>query len=300
MLEKARAFFKERAVIEVDCPLLLSSASIDAHIDLISCSASGKTRYLHSSPEYCMKRLLAEGVGDIYQLGHVFRDFEEGRRHNPEFTMAEWYRLGFSFEEMIEETCDFISLFTGPIKREIKSYRDVFVEHTGIDPYQISVADLQQWLLDRGHTVSFNPETDTKDDLLSYMLSTFVEPHLGKEVLTVVPYFPPSQAALAKVRTVDGMLVSERFEVFYEGIELANGYHELQDVKEQRTRFLEANSMRVKMGKNALPIDEQFLQALERGLPDCCGVAVGFDRLMMIYLKTKSISDVLPWDWATS
>lgn len=244
-----------------------------------------------------MKRLLAQGMGDIYQLGHVFRAFEYGRRHNPEFTMAEWYRVGITFDEMMKETCEFISIFVGDLPVVVKSYQEVFLEYTGLDPLQVSVESLLLWIAKQGHTPPYNPETDSKDDLLSYILASFVEPHLGRGVITCVPYFPKSQAALAKIKDDN---VAERFEVFHEGIELANGYHELQDAKEQRKRFIESNALRVKMGKKELPIDERFLQALETGFADCCGVAVGFDRLVMLHLKTDTLADILPFSWHES
>ena len=294
LLKRARAFFDERQILEMDCPMLLQAASIDAHIDLISCPTENQIRYLHTSPEYCMKRLLAMGMGDIYQLGHVFRAFEYGRRHNPEFTMAEWYRVGFSFEQMMQETCEFISLFVGDLPVIVKSYQELFLEYVDLDPFTASLEALLLWIAKQGHTPPYNPETDSKDDLLAYILATFIEPHLGRGVITCVPYFPKSQAALAKVKDEN---VAERFEVFHEGIELANGYHELQDAKEQRKRFIESNALREKMGKESLTIDERFLQALEKGFSDCCGVAVGFDRLVMLHLKAESLEEVLPFSW---
>jgi elongation factor P--(R)-beta-lysine ligase len=298
LLQKARAFFHERSVLEVDVPCLSKVASVDAHIDLITCEVMQGQAFLHSSPEYGMKRLLAEGAGDIYQLSHVFRDGECGRKHNPEFMMCEWYRVGMSFEAMMQETCDFISLFVSDLPRQIISYQEAFIQHTGLDPFKASIALLEQFIQSMGHNVAFDPEKDTKDDRLSYILSAFVEPYLGSECLTILPYFPPTQAALAQVRTVNNNLVAERFEVFCDGLELANGYHELQDAHEQRKRLHEANQMRLSLGKKSLPIDEHFLQALEAGLPDSCGVAVGFDRLMMLHCKTDQLSDVLSWDWS--
>lgn len=298
MLKKARQFFEERNVLEVDCPSLSASASIDTHIDLIPCHTMGsERRFLHSSPEYGMKRLLAEGIGDIYQLSHVFRDGEYSLKHNPEFMMAEWYRCGFSFEEMMEETCDFISLFIGELPREICSYQEIFLRHTGIDPFTAPSETLLHYIEQQGHQAPYNPLENTKDDLLSFIVGTFIDPHLGKGCLTIIPYFPPSQAALAKVRSIGNYLVAERFEVFCEGLELANGYHELQDAREQKERLLEANECRRRLGKEELPIDTHFLEALKNGLPDSCGVAVGFDRLMMLRCKTKKLSDVIAWEW---
>jgi elongation factor P--(R)-beta-lysine ligase len=298
MLKQARMFFEERNVLEVDCPALSEAASVDTHIDLIRCQPSGgSSRYLHSSPEYGMKRLLALGTGDIYQLSHVFRDGEYSVRHNPEFTMAEWYRCGFSFEEMIAETCEFISLFVGPLPVEVYSYKEMFLRYTGINPFEATCDELLGFIAKKGEQPPYNPLENTKDDLLSFIVACFIDPYLGKGALHVIAYFPPSQAALAKVREVEGELVAERFEVFCEGLELSNGYHELQDAKEQHQRLLEANECRIRLGKDALPIDTNFLEALEMGLPDSCGVAVGFDRLMMLRCKVKRLTDVIAWDW---
>ncbi len=300
MLKKARQFFEERKVMEVDCPILSASASVDAHIDLIACTACNEKRFLHSSPEYGMKRLLALGSGDIYQLSHVFRDSEHGVRHNPEFMMAEWYRCGLSLEALMEETCQFISLFVGDLPRQYISYQELFLQHTGLDPFSVSCEALLEFCAKQGVEAPFDPRHNTKDDLLSFIVATCIDPHLGRGCLTVVPYFPPSQAALAQVRTVAGHLVAERFEVFCEGLELANGYHELQNPSEQRRRFEEANQLRLQLGKEMLPIDERFLYALEQGLPDCSGVAVGFDRLMQLHCHASSIAEVIAWDWSVS
>lgn len=295
MFQAVRAFFAKRGVIETDCPLITSFASIDAHIDLIPVQdAQGSTRYLHSSPEYGMKRLLAEGMGDIYQLAHVFRQGEYGHRHNPEFMMAEWYRLHLSFEEMIEETFDFIQLFLAPQPRSIISYRDAIIKYTGIDYVTASEEELADFLK---KDLYAGAEKEGKDALLNILLPTYVEPHLGQGELTALAYYPASQAALAKTRMIAGAPVAERFEVYFKGVELANGYHELADPHEQRKRLVEANQERLKMGKRALPIDEFFLKALEKGLPPCCGVAVGFDRLMLLRQEKSRLSEVIPFDW---
>lgn len=268
MLEKARLFFKERSILEVDTPLLTPLPSLDTHIDLIETSDIGKKGYLISSPEYSMKRLLAEGSGDIYQLSHVFRAGESGRRHSPEFLMAEWYRVGFTFDQMIEETADFISLFLGPLPRRKISYREALLQCAKIDPI--------------GHD----------DEELNRLLAFEVEPKLGKGELTILTHYPASQAALAKQTVIDDYAVAERFEIYYEGIELCNGYNELSDSKEQRLRFEEANCQRSALGKEPYPIDEALLLALER-LPPCCGVAVGVDRLMMLRHGKTHIDQIL-------
>lgn len=299
MLAKARAFFSERGIIEVDCPLLTSNASVDLHIDLISALFQGEeTRYLHSSPEYGMKRLLSEGIGDCYQLAHVFRDGEVGHKHNPEFMMAEWYRQGVGFEDFILETIDFIKLFLGDLEHVVVSYKQLFEEHLGLDPFKASEDVLMAAIQKSG--ISYYPSIleEGRDALLNLLLGALIEPKLGKDKLTVLAYYPESQAALAKAALVDGDRVAKRFEVYYQGVELANGYDELADAKEQRRRLTEANEERLKHGKRQLPIDEAFLAALEQGLPEACGVAVGFDRLMMLRHKRDKISDVIAFDWA--
>lgn len=296
MLSEARKFFQERGVLEVDCPLITQAASVDAHIDLIAVRDFGSWRYLHSSPEYGMKRLLADGIGDIYQLAHVFREGESSNKHNPEFTMAEWYRLGIPFEGMIEETVDFIRLFTGDLPYRILSYRDAFKQYAGLDYITASTDELRAYLDERAIVPYAGIESEGKDALLNIILGTFIEPHLGQNELCVLAYYPASQAALAKTCPRGDELAAERFEVYYKGIELANGFHELADALEQRKRLLEANDFRKQLGKDTLPIDEKFLQALEKGLPDCCGVAVGFDRLMMLR-HNAPIANVIPFVW---
>lgn len=296
MLAKARAFFSERGVLEVDCPLITEEASVDAHIDLIEVDGGSGIRYLHSSPEYGMKRLLADGIGDIYQLAHVFRKGEVSGKHNPEFTMAEWYRLGITFEEMIEETADFVRLFLGALPLRILSYRDAFKENLGIDYLNASIQELIALLESHGIHPYAGIENEGKDAILNLLLGSLIEPHLGKGEICALAYYPSTQAALAKRALRDDEPVAERFELYYNGIELANGYHELADAKEQRERLKESNEHRVQLGKTPLPIDEKFLVALEKGLPECCGVAVGFDRLMMLR-HGKEIGDVIPFAW---
>jgi lysyl-tRNA synthetase class 2 len=305
MLAAARAFFARHSILEVDCPLITSAASVDAHIDLISiCYQNRDKRYLHSSPEYGMKRLIAEGAGDIYQLAHVFRDGELGVKHNPEFMMAEWYRLSVPFSQMIAETAEFIYLFLeirlNSNKFEILSYRDAFLRYAGFDYYTASEEELIHFI--RKNELEIYPEAvnEGKDALLNLILGSLIEPQLGKDGLTVLAYYPASQSALARTVFRGEEAVAERFEIYFEGIELCNGFHELSDPLEQRKRFQEANQMRISLGKEPLPIDEKFLAALEKGLPDCCGVAVGFDRLMMLRHKAKTIADVIPFGWQTA
>lgn len=300
MLAAARSFFQLKGVIEVDCPQITAAASVDAHIDLIPILHHNETRYLHSSPEYGMKRMLSEGLGDIYQLSHVFRHGEWGSKHNPEFTMAEWYRLDITFQEMIAETVDFIRLFLGDLPTITQSYREVFQTYAGFDYLKMSEHDLAAYLEDRGITPYPDVVEEGKDALLNLVIGTIIEPCLGQNELFVLAYYPASQSALAQTRWHGDEQVSERFEVYYKGVELANGYHELTNPQEQHQRLIEANTSRQRLGKPALPIDYLFLKALEKGLPDCCGVAVGFDRLMMLRHHRTNIADVIPFGWETA
>lgn len=301
MLARSRRFFRARNITEVDCPSITASASVDAHIDLMPVLyTQNETRYLHSSPEYGMKRLIAQGIGDIFQLAHVFRDGEYSHKHNPEFTMAEWYRIGIAFADMITETLGFIRLFLGNLPSKTLSYREMFHTYAKIDYHTATERELIEFL--HTHNIETYPELvkEGKDAILNIILGTIIEPQLGQDELFVLAYYPASQAALAQTKFHGDEQVAERFEVYYQGVELANGYHELANAKEQRKRLEEANSQRKALGKKILPIDEFFLNALEKGLPDCCGVAVGFDRLMMLRHNRKFVADVIPFEWTVA
>lgn len=298
MLKSSRDFFEARGVVEVDCPILSAQASVDAHIDLIpALYHNSETRYLHSSPEYGMKRLLAEGMEDIYQLSHVFRDGEKSAKHNPEFTMVEWYRKGFNLEQMVDETIEYIQVLLGPLPCSMISYREAFLEIAGIDYLTATNEQLFHYIQQNQIPYYSSIVEEGKDALLNVILGSIIEPLLGMQGLCVLAYYPASQCALAKKRWIDGEEVAERFEVYYQGTELANGYHELTNSDEQRVRFIEANETRLKLGKKPLPLDENFLEALQKGIPSCSGVAVGFDRLMMLRQGKKEIAEVLAWGW---
>lgn len=296
--ERARSFFKARGILEVDCPALSRAAPIDQHIDVMSVSLSQEDPtqigYLHTSPEYGMKRLLAEGIGDIYQLSHVFRQGEESPKHSPEFTMAEWYRVGVSLEKLIDETLDFIRLFLGDLPKEKIRYREALIRYAGIDHCHASIEDLLACASRHGLELSPSARESNRDTLLQLLLGFVVEPHLGRDSLCVLYDYPATQAALALTHRVGEEEVAERFEVYYQGIELANGYHELCNASEQRRRLEQAQDLRRASGKDPLKIDEHFLAALASGLPDCCGVAVGFDRLVQLRHHAPTLSDILP------
>ena len=299
MLMQARLFFSNRGILEVDTPILSPSAPIDAHIDLIEAQMHDKrTGYFHSSPEYAMKRLISMGLTDIYQIGHVFRYAEEGANHNPEFTMAEWYKARISFEKMISETLEFIQLFLGDLTITQMSFRELFIQYANIDYLFCKEDDLVSYIRLNDPSHPLDIATWDKDTLLQYILSFFIEPRLGENELFVLKYFPASQAALSQVSLMNEEPVAERFEVYYKGIELANGYHELTCAKEQKRRFESSNQQRISLGKKPYPIDQELLLALEKGLADCCGVAVGFDRLMMLRHGKKHIKEAIAFCWA--
>jgi len=292
MLGAARQFFAERNVLEVDCCALSPFAAIDVNIDVISADVSPNMRgYLHTSPEYAMKRLLAAGSGDIYFLGHVFRQGEIGRLHNPEFTMAEWYRVGMSFETMIEETAEFIQLFLGKLPVKQLSYRKAFELFAGVN---YTSDDL--FAAARRHQLQPDPAW-SRSTLQHFLLTHVIEPKLGNQELTVLTDYPPNEAALARIVEKDNEPVAERFEIYFRGVELCNGYHELPDGHELRRRFTADNLERVQAGKPAYALDEAFLGALGPHFPDCCGVSVGIDRLLLLRHKRSSLNEVLPFSW---
>lgn len=284
MLSRARQFFSSRNILEIDCGALVRCPPNDSNIDIIQTDQDHA--FLHSSPEYCLKKLLSAGLKDCYFLGHVYRKAELGRLHNPEFTMAEWYRIGISFSEMIEETADFLFLFFEKRPVRILSFRDAFSLYAKIDYTQASLQELQ--------TLAKNPWP--RETCLHYILSHLIEPNLGIQELTVLTDYPPEEAALACLVEKNGERVAERFEIYVNGVELANGYHELTDANELRRRFEEKNFARMKEGKEPYEIDEKLLASLDT-LPDCCGVALGFDRAFMLRHNLSSIKPIIPFAW---
>lgn len=294
-LALARSFFAECDIMEVDCLALSPKASIDINIDLFSTSSSiHGQRFLFSSPEFPMKRLLCDGSGDIFYLGHVWRHEEAGTKHSPEFLLAEWYRIGISFSQMMRETIEFAERFIEKRKHCFLSYREAFLLYAKIDPFTASLQQLTSACKDfEGYPI----DDSSPDELLNLLLALKVEPSFDKHTITVLYHYPASQAALSRQVDDNGHIVAERFEIYCEGLELANGYHELANPREQKARFCADNAFRQNAGKEIYPIDENFLSALELGLPDCCGVAVGVDRLLMIREGVASIGEVMPIAW---
>ena len=295
LFEKVRSFFSSKGVLEVDTPLLSTTAPIDEHIEIMDvCLGEGKKGYLHSSPEYAMKRLLSTGIGDIYQMSHVFRQGELSPLHNPEFTMVEWYRLNMSFDSFIEETAKFIRLFLPNLPLKKISYREAFLQFAKIDYLKASQKELLLCAKEHGIDIS---SPLSKEDLLHLLMGFVVEPNLGKDTLEALIDYPASQAALAKTEIRDGEPIAKRFEIYYQGVELSNGYLELTDATKQEERLLESQAKRKEAGKPPLPLDKKFLEALSLGIPDCCGVAVGFDRLLLLKRKGSSLQEVLPFSF---
>ena len=287
-------------MLEVDTPLLCSSGITDPAIEPLIVSAGdvvAAPRYLQTSPEYAMKRLLAAGSGAIFQLAKAFRDGEAGRRHNPEFTLLEWYRPGFDHHQLMAELAELVQQCIGSRPWSKTSYRQLFEDELGIDPLAADIADLQALARERIDVGSLQGGRDLWLDLL---LSHCIEPALARRGMCFVHDYPASQAALARLVEVDGQMVAQRFELYVDGMELANGYFELGSPAEQRRRFEQDNRLRRERGQSERPIDTHLLAALEAGLPDCSGVALGVDRLLMLACGATDIREVLSFDWERS
>lgn len=306
LLENIRLFFKNRGCLEVETPVLSQSATCDLFIDSFSTSQFGKNYYLHTSPEFAMKRLLASGSGDIYQIAKVFRQEESGQRHNPEFTLLEWYRLGFNDQDLIAEVTALINiLFTANKKTEFQveslSYRDCFLQTVSLNPHSASILQLQR-CAEKYNLHNTLSAQDNKDRWLELLLSCVIEKELSGSPdipkMTFLYDYPASQASLARIeKNQYGEAVAKRFELYLGGMELANGFYELDNAAEQLQRFEYDNLQRKKIGKKQLPIDQNLIAALEHGLPSCAGVALGIDRLLMLMLGKSHIDNVLSFSF---
>ena len=293
-LRTTREFFFAREVLEVETPAMINAPVSDVNLGSVRVQMSGSDRalFLHTSAEYAMKRLLAAGSGDIYQICHVYRGAERGRHHNPEFTMLEWYRLGFSLEQLMREVAELANLLLGAqLPVEFVSYREAVRRHAGFDPLDAAAGELQRAAqalgLDIEHAASAG-----RDELLDLVVGAQVGPALGANALTFMHRYPASQAALARL-DADDPRVALRFELYHRGVELANGYHELTSAAEQRMRFAVDQQSRKSRGLPTFELDAHLLAAMDAGLPDCAGVALGFDRVLMLAMNAASIDEVI-------
>lgn len=292
IMTQIRAFFAERDVLEVETPLLCRVTATDPHVHSLSVPLNhGETGYLQTSPEFPMKRLLASGIGSIYSLGKVFRRDESGRYHNLEFTMLEWYRIGFDHHQLMDEMDALLQKILRTNNATRVTYRTIFKDLLGIDPFIATVSELKNVALNA--ELNIHDLGDDRNTWLQLLMSHLIEPQLGLVQPHFIYNFPASQAALAKIRKENDQAVGERFEVYFQGVELANGYHELTDAKEQRHRFQADNAQRTQMQLTSLPIDENLLAALNYGMPECAGVALGVDRLIMLALEANHINEVI-------
>ncbi|WP_282266074.1 EF-P lysine aminoacylase EpmA [Stenotrophomonas sp. PS02298] len=298
-----RGFFAARDVLEVETPIMSAAGNTEPNIEGFHTRFSGHVdagspqRWLRTSPEYPLKRLLAAGVGDCYELGRVFRNGEAGGRHNPEFTMLEWYRVGWDHHRLIEETIALVQEALALVQRppasvRIVSYRELFMQAVALDPFLADEVQLRAGLGE----VGIQPDGLTRDDWLDLLMSHRIQSQFAVDAITVIHDWPASQAALARIRPGTPPL-AERFELYLGPVELANGYHELNDAVEQRQRFERDLAIRATRGAEQPPLDEAFLAALP-SLPACAGVAVGVDRLLMALAGTPRIGDVLAFDFA--
>ncbi|MEZ2417547.1 EF-P lysine aminoacylase EpmA [Luteibacter sp. RCC_6_2] len=297
-----RAFFASREVLEVETPILSAAGNTDPNIQSFRTRFSGHVdagapeRWLRTSPEFPLKRLLAAGLGDCYELGRVFRDGEAGGRHNPEFTMLEWYRVGWDEAKLAREVFDLLERVLVQAGRTFDvvetTYRGLFGDALGIDPLTDPLERLQAPLASSG----IDPEGLERDDWLDLLMTHKIQPAFPRDRITVVSDYPASQCALARIRE-DDPPVAKRFEAYVGPYEVANGYHELNDPAEQRARFQRDNAKRRARGLDEVPIDENLLAVLGR-MPDCAGVALGVERLLMVLARTDAIADVLAFPFS--
>ena len=299
VLMHARNFFVDRGVVEVDTPMIVNAPVTDVHIHSakVEFPDSARRFFLHTSPEYAMKRLLAAGSGDIFQICHVVRGLESGSQHNAEFTLIEWYRLGYTLDRLMNEVETLVRTLLGEIAFDLSSeqlsYEEAFLQALDLDPITASMEELSAAAVEAGFSAE-SQRGAQRDELLELLMGTVIGPKLGQTSLTFIYNYPASQAALARVNPLDPRYAL-RFELYCKGMELANGFLELYDADEQRERFEQDNEERQRRGLPAYPIDERLLAALQAGLPECAGVAVGFDRVMMLAAEVDHIDAVLPF-----
>lgn len=299
LLQQLRAYFSSRGILEVETPLLSSTATTEVHLQSFVVTDPDRPQpsyYLHTSPELAMKRLLAAGSGSIYQICKVFRAGERGVRHLPEFTMLEWYRVNTDYDAFIAENVRLIeTLLAEQLKLQPVvqlSYRRAFVEYAGVDPFIAETSELHRAFVARVPADVSTLDEHDRQTWLDLLLTHVVEPHLPRERLVVIRDYPADQASLAALSKTNPV-VAERFEIYCNGLELANGFHELTDLKEQQKRIENELHYRQQHQLPSVPVDEKFLAAIAHGLPDCCGIAIGFDRVVMLATQAKNIADVV-------
>lgn len=300
LLARLRRFFDERGFLEVETPLVSADVVVDRHLDPFVTTLApdprrpeaGRLLYLQTSPEFAMKRLLAAGAPAIYQVTRSFRNGEQGPLHNPEFTIVEWYQPGGDYSAAMQFTSDLCDTLSGLGPADRLTYGDAFDCFVGLDPHLAGVGELAATAEVHGLSPPASLGQEDRNGWLQYLLGELVEPHLGKSRPLILCDYPSSQAALARIRP-DGPPVAERFELYLRGIELANGYHELLDADELRVRNQRSNAQRVADGKAPLPEESRLLAAMEAGLPECCGVALGIDRLVMLAAGAENLADVI-------
>lgn len=289
MLWRVRNFFYAKNFAEVDCNALNSLPELDLFIDPFEVPMpTGPSFYLHTSPEYGMKKLLSIGMKNIFQLSHVFRKEEEGKLHRNEFMMLEWYEVGVSLEAFLPSVTDLIFLFIPKTQVNVVPYIQAF-KKIGVDP-----SSSQKDILQSIPSLPVEVYSWDQQSLLHYIWSFYVQPTLGTNEITIITEFPANEAALAKIMPKEGKEIALRFEIYVEGMEIGNGYVELTDAIETKNRFLQVIEKRMTYGKSALPLNTEFIETNERGIPPCCGVAIGFDRLMMLRNKKSDIASILP------
>lgn len=298
-LSEIRSFFFERDVLEVDTPVLMRGATTDLHLDSIAAdvdvAGEKETLYFQTSPEFALKRLVATHHRSVFQIAKAFRNGEAGSRHNPEFTMLEWYRPGLSFQQLMDEVAELVGSLLLLSQVSYHSYRSLFKQYLNLDPFAASLDVLRRACIE--HT-GCDMSDEPLESCLDLLMSHSIEPSLGQDELTFVYDFPAGQAALSKVAEVDGALVAKRFELYVSGAEIANGYDELLDAEEQARRFEQDNEARKAYGKPELPWDKKLVAALGAGLPECCGVALGIERLLMVRYGYQNISEVIAFPYA--
>ncbi len=298
LLKNIRSFFEQRSVLEVETPLLCSATGTDPQLDFFSsdyhCAPNDKTMYLQTSPEFAMKRLLAAGSGSIFQICKAFRNGEAGRFHNPEFSILEWYRVDYSIDQLMDEVVELISGLVEELAEDVYkvSYVELFQQQTGLNPLLFNRLQYAEYAQQNGIKDAVSICEDDHSMWLDFIFSYKVQPALESTGIAMVYAYPAIQSSLARINSQNSA-VADRFEVFLKGIEVANGFYELSDATEQAQRFDQENQCRQQKGLAVVEKDEKFLQALRAGLPDCSGVALGLDRLLMVRTAAQTLNDVI-------